>query len=111
VHALRFVERVQAPEFIAQATMMIITMTTRENAFEPRLGRPPADQAQKVKGVRAVARQISPRRPSSGRVSAQHPRPLCTRLEVPPATGVGNVTADRGEGALWRQCRRQALAR
>ena len=74
MHAVRFVERVQALEFIAQAAMMIITMTTRENEFEPRLSKPPADQAPKVKGVRAVARQVSPRRQSSGKAPGSRPR-------------------------------------
>jgi len=32
-------------------------MATRENEFEPRLGRPPADRAPKLKGVRAAIRQ------------------------------------------------------
>ena len=112
MHALRFVERVQALEFIAIATMMIVTMATRENEFEPRLGKPPADQAPKVKGARGRTTGLATaplvrQGIGIGAASAEHPRPLCTRLEEPRATGVRNVTAGRGEGALCRQCRRQ----
>ncbi|MEQ1610034.1 MAG: hypothetical protein ABL956_13840 [Hyphomonadaceae bacterium] len=86
VHVLRFVERVQALEFFARATMMIVTMTTRENEFEPRLGKPPADQAPKVKGVRAVARQVSPPRQSSGKASASKPRQPSIRAHFAPGS-------------------------
>jgi hypothetical protein len=86
VHARRFVERVQALEFIAIATMMIVTMATRENEFEPRLGKPPADQAPKVKGVRAVARQVSPRRQSSRQASASRPRQPIIRAHFAPGS-------------------------
>lgn len=50
------------------ARMMIITiiMTTRENEFEPKLGKPPADRAPKLKGVRAAVRQAARKPRSSG---------------------------------------------
>ena len=86
MHALRFVERVQALEFIALVTMMIIGMTKRENEFEPRLGKPPADQAPKVKGARAVARQVSPRRHSSGKASGSEPRQPSIRAHFAPGS-------------------------
>jgi len=86
VRALRFIEEVQVLEFIARATMIIITMTTRENEFEPRLGKPPADQAPKAKGVRAVARQLSPRRQSSGKASGAKPRQPSIRAHFAPGS-------------------------
>jgi len=82
VHALRFVERVQVLEFIAIATIMIAAMTTRENEFEPRLGKPPADQAPKMKGARAVARQVLPRR----QASAPKPRQPGIRAHFAPGS-------------------------
>jgi hypothetical protein len=66
--------------------MMIITMATRENEFEPRLGKPPADQAPKLKGVRAVARQVSPRRQSSGKASASKLRQPSIRAHFAPGS-------------------------
>ena len=99
MHALRFVEWVQALEFIARATMMITTMTTRENEFEPRLGKPPADQAPKVKGVRAGARQVSPRRRSSGTASASKPRQPSIRAHFAP----GSKTRARPVSATSRR--------
>ena len=86
MHALRFVKRVQALEFIAPVTMMIAAMTKRENEFEPRLGKPPADQAPRVKSVRAVARQVSPRRQSSGKASGSKPRQPSIRAHFAPGS-------------------------
>lgn len=45
---------------------MIGLMTVRENEFEPRLGKPPADQAPKLKGVRSAVRQARRLPRSSG---------------------------------------------
>jgi hypothetical protein len=86
VHARRFVERVQALEFITIATMMIVTMATRDNEFEPRLGKPPADQAPQMKGARAVARQVSPRRQSSGKASGSKLRQPSIRAHFAPGS-------------------------
>jgi hypothetical protein len=82
VHARRFVERVQALEFIALAMTMIVTMTKRENEFEPRPGKPPADQAPKMKGARAIARQVLPRR----QASAPKPRQPSIRAHFAPGS-------------------------
>jgi hypothetical protein len=48
--------------------MMIITiiMATHDNEFEPRLGKPPADRAPKLKGVRAAVRQATRQSRASG---------------------------------------------
>jgi hypothetical protein len=48
--------------------MMIITiiMATHDNEFEPRLGKPPADRAPKLKGVRAAVRQATRQPRASG---------------------------------------------
>ena len=99
MHALRFVDRVQALEFIMLVTMMIVTMTKRENEFEPRLGKPPADQAAKVKGVRAVARQVSPRHRSSGKASGSKARQSSIRAHFAP----GSKTRARPVSATSRR--------
>jgi len=45
---------------------MLAVMATRENEFEPSLGRPPADRAPKLKGVRAAVRQATRKQQASG---------------------------------------------
>ncbi len=57
--------RVQTVE-VAAGMVIITLMTTRENELEPRLGRPPADQAPKLKGVRSAVRQATREPRSSG---------------------------------------------
>ncbi|HEV7693907.1 MAG TPA: DUF3363 domain-containing protein [Hyphomonadaceae bacterium] len=46
-------------------------MAIRENEFEPRLGKPPADHAPKLKGVRSAVRQAIHLRRASGSKSKQ----------------------------------------
>ena len=53
-------------EIATPPMMMLVIMATRDNEFEPRLGKPPADQAPKLKGVRAAVRQATRQPRSSG---------------------------------------------
>ena len=76
------------------AVMMIITliMATRENEFEPRLGKPPPDRAPKLKGVRAAVRQVTRKQRSSGpaprqpSVRAHFAKGSAGRTRQPPVT-------------------------
>jgi hypothetical protein len=63
---------VQAVEIATPPMMMFVIMATRDNEFEPRLGKPPADRAPKLKGVRAAVRQAT-RQPSASGPKPRQP--------------------------------------
>lgn len=66
VCAPRLVDGVQAVD-VMMMRKMIITMATRENEFEPRLGKPPADHApRRLKAVRAAVKQATRQPRASG---------------------------------------------
>jgi len=53
-------------EIATPPMMMFFIMATHENEFEPRLGKPPADRAPRLKGVRSAVRQAMRQPRSSG---------------------------------------------